>query len=67
MVKSYGQIIADYERADCNTRLQMFIQCPQLRSNFTLIDQETTLAAAANRPRKVRRRLGRLLGLLQLS
>ena len=67
MDKSYGKIIADYEQADFTTRLHMFIQFPQLRPNFTLIDQETTRTAAADRRRKVRRGLGRFLGLLQLT
>lgn len=48
MAQNYHDITATYREADFNERLNMYLQYPQLRSNFILIDRndlEADLAA----------------------
>ena len=39
MTENYDKITAEYRDADFNHRLSLYLQYPQLRSDFILIDQ----------------------------
>lgn len=39
MTENYDKIIAEYRDADFDHRLSLYLQYPQLRSDFILIDQ----------------------------
>ena len=39
MTQGHDQIIAEYRDADFNRRLHMYLQFPQLRSEFMIMDQ----------------------------
>ena len=56
MTENLHDITTEYRDADFNQRLNMYLQYPQLRSNFILIDQkdlETDLPAGFKSRRKM--------------
>ena len=57
MNKTRDDILEEYRTADLNRRLHMYLQLPELRSDFYLLEQRDLQAGAAavvRRPGKIR-------------